>query len=67
MSPRGIRESAGETQARTAYHAGVSEPLVRLYEANPEAVKSAAKKAALDAVYERMANAGHTAEVRAAG
>lgn len=52
---REARLTARMSQARTAVAAGVSEPLVRLYEANPDAVKDRHKRAALDAVYASFA------------
>jgi hypothetical protein len=55
-SPRAARKAAQESQVRTAVAAGVSEPLVRLYEANPQAIKDKRKRAALDAVYAGFAS-----------
>jgi DNA-binding XRE family transcriptional regulator len=55
QSLRQIRETVRETQARTAYHARVSEPTVRMFEANPQSIKDATKRAALEAVYARYA------------
>jgi hypothetical protein len=50
-SPREIREAARVSIARTAVAANVSEPLVRLYEANCAAVATPHKRRALDEVY----------------
>ncbi len=52
-SPREIRKAAGVSQIQVAVAAGVSEPTVRLYEANPEAVSSE-KRRALDVAYEGL-------------
>lgn len=50
MSPRDIRIAAGKSQMWTAVQAGVSEPTLRLYEANRESV-SEPKRKALDSAY----------------
>jgi hypothetical protein len=50
-SPREVRQAARVPQIVVAVRAGVSEPLVRLYEANRDAVKDTAKREALDGVY----------------
>lgn len=50
-SPRAIRQTAGKSQIQAAVAASVSEPLVRLYEANRLAIRDLKKLAALDAVY----------------
>ena len=55
FNAREARLTARMSQARTAVAAGVSEPLVRLYEANPTAVKDRHTRAALDAVYASFA------------
>ena len=54
MNPREVRRAAGWSQAKTAVRAEVSEPTLRLYEANQAAV-SESKRKALDAVYAKLA------------
>jgi transcriptional regulator with XRE-family HTH domain len=46
-----IRRAAGWSQEKTAVECGVSSPTVRVYEANPDAIKDEAKKASLDRTY----------------
>ena len=53
-APRTIREAAGISQMVMAVRAGVSEPTLRLYEANPAAVKDRRKREALDRVYAEL-------------
>jgi hypothetical protein len=50
-SPREVRQRAQKSQIQAAVAAGVSEPLVRLYEANQDAVTDSRKRAQLDRVY----------------
>jgi hypothetical protein len=50
-SPRAARKQAGKSQIQAAVAAGVSEPLVRLYEANRDAVTDAQKRVNLDRIY----------------
>jgi predicted transcriptional regulator len=52
-TPKEIRAAARESQMRTAVMAGVSQPTVRLYEANPSSV-TLEKRIALDAVYAQL-------------
>jgi hypothetical protein len=54
--PRSIRKQAKRSMMWTAVQAGVSEPLVRLYEANRAAVGEE-RRLALDAVYAAMMKA----------
>lgn len=56
LSPRQVRERAGVSQIQAAVRSGTSEPTVRLYEANPDAVKHATKRASLDAYYASLAS-----------
>jgi predicted transcriptional regulator len=52
---RSMRRRIGISKARTARLAGVSVPLVRLYEIDPEEVKDSQKRAALDRTYDGFA------------
>jgi len=54
MSPKEVRQRARRSQAYCAVHAGVCEPTLRLYEAEPSAV-STRTRAKLDAFYARLA------------
>jgi hypothetical protein len=45
MTPREIMQEAGESQTRTTVKAGVSEPTLRLYDANPAAVTREKRRA----------------------
>lgn len=65
QSPRDVRKAAGVSQMKAAVDAGVSMPLVRLYEANPEAVSDPGKRRSLDRVYAGYAAAVANAEQRA--
>ena len=56
---KSIRTRVGFSKAKTAKLAGVSIPLVRLYEADPDAV-SAEKRPALDRVYAGFATLAKT-------
>jgi hypothetical protein len=64
MSPREVRRQARVSQIVVAVRAHVSEPTVRLYEANPEAVRDPIKKASLDEVYASLGG-GPFSEARA--
>jgi hypothetical protein len=55
LEPREIRQRARVAQIVVAVRAGVSEPLVRLYEADPDAVRSPHKRESLDRVYTELA------------
>ncbi|HMJ55724.1 MAG TPA: hypothetical protein VK540_26795 [Polyangiaceae bacterium] len=55
-SPRTIREKARVSQVEVAVRAKRSIPVVRLYEANPDAVSNESK-AALDPIYDELARA----------
>ena len=50
-----IRKNANVSQIRVAVAAGVAEPTVRLYEANPSALSDERKRARLDRVYANIA------------
>ena len=52
-SPKEVRRLVRRSQIQVAVQAGVSEPTLRLYEANREAVGEE-KRRALDAVYVAM-------------
>lgn len=54
MTPREIRLAAGVSQIRVAVQTDTSEPTVRLYEANPSAIRTRSKRARLDAFYTRL-------------
>lgn len=58
QSPKEIRQARGLPRIVVAVRAGVSEPLVRLYEEAPRAIKNDQKRAALDGVYAQLAD-GH--------
>jgi hypothetical protein len=49
--PSEVRQRAQKSQIQAAVAAGVSEPTVRLYEANPDSVTDLRKRAQLDRVY----------------
>ena len=51
MHPKEIRRAARVSQIQVAVRTGTSEPTVRLYEANQEAICDQRKRAALDAYY----------------
>lgn len=55
---RQVRQRAGRSRAWVAAMAGVSEPLATIYELDPDAVKSDAKRAALAAVYAQLESKG---------
>jgi len=54
MSPREVRQRARLPQIIVAVRAGVSEPTLRIYEANPDAVRDPVKRASLDEVYAHL-------------
>jgi DNA-binding XRE family transcriptional regulator len=54
MTLREIRERAGRSQWDVALRAGVSAPTLRLFEADPEAVRDVRKREALARVYEQL-------------
>lgn len=54
-TPRDVRRAAGVTIEQAAVRARVTSPTVRLYEANPLAVKDQRKRASLDALYLSLA------------
>lgn len=54
MRPKEIRQRAGRSRAWVAVQAGVSEPTARLYETDPSAVETEAKRNALAEVYARL-------------
>lgn len=58
MEAREIRIQAGKSQGWCAFQSGTSEPTVRLYEANPTAVRNPKKRDALKRVYESLAADG---------
>lgn len=53
-----IRQRAGRSRAWVAAMAGVSEPTATIYELDPSAVKSDAKRAALASVYAQLDSEG---------
>lgn len=55
MTAREIREAVGVTQVVVAVDSGTSLTTVRLYEADPKAVKNPRKKQALDTTYASLA------------
>ena len=57
MRPREIRQAAKVSQIQAAVRTGTSEPTVRLYEANPNAIAAPDKRAALDAFYAQLERA----------
>jgi hypothetical protein len=57
-TPREIRQTAGVSQLQVAARAKKSLPVVRLYEADPEAV-SASSRRALEPVYAALRDGHH--------
>lgn len=55
MHPREIRLAAHVSQIQAAVRTGTSEPTIRIYEANPDAVVTPAKRSRLDAYYAELA------------
>jgi len=64
MTPREIRRAAGRSQIVVAVAARVSEPTLRLYEANPGAV-TMERRARLDAVYAALHEETRSGAIRA--
>lgn len=54
MRAKEIRQRAGRSRMWVAVQANTSEPTARLYESDPCAVESPAKRAALASVYARL-------------
>jgi hypothetical protein len=54
MTLEQIRKRCGRSREHVAVAAGVSSGYVRLYEANPEALRNQNKRKSLDTVYGQM-------------